>query len=355
MTSQELAKLCGVSKTTVSRVINNDPKVKDKTRQKVLEAMKKHNYVPAASARRLAGIESRIIGLFIMEINTTDSKSRVSKSAYFSQLTNLIIDKANNNGFQVLVSIITNEKQLEEAKNLFISRTIFSGIVIGAFDESAELRVLLNLGYPIIVIDHCLMEKDENVKSLIINLDNFEGGYKATEYLIKLGHRKIGHITGDLRKYSATERLRGYKQALIDVGIDDSLDLIYEGDFQEFAGNSIVKKMVRENDVTAIFCANDGIAIGAIKGLKDLGYHVPQDISIMGFDGINVGNYTSPTLSTVYAPLDDIAHRCISSLIYVSENKCFDISGLVIKTKLIGKESTTHRRTLDISFEEGAL
>ena len=201
MTSEEIAKLCGVSRATVSRVINNNPNVKEETRQKILTIIREKNYVPMEPARRLAGVDSNIIGLFVLDINISESTTRVSKSTYFSQLVNLIIDQANNFGFQVLVSIITSEKQLDEIRNLFISRTIISGIFIGAFNELSQLDDVIISQYPTIIIDRQSKGTEEKLNRLVINLDNFEGAYSATQFLIKLGHTRIGHISGILENF----------------------------------------------------------------------------------------------------------------------------------------------------------
>lgn len=340
MTSQEIAKLCGVSKTTVSRVINKDPKVKEATRQKVLAAMKEHNYVPIASARRLAGVASRIIGLFIMDINMSDSKTRVSKSTYFSQLTNLIIDKANNRGFQVLVSIITNQDQVEEAKNLFMSQTIFGGIILGAMNESSEVDALIVLDHPLVLVDMASRYEGKGYHTCNINLDDFMGAYRATQHLIRLGHKKIGHITGDLRKHSAIQRLKGYKQALVDAGIDYDDALVRQGDFQEASGYNLVKELIGDKMISGIFVANDGMAIGALKGAREHGFHVPKDLSIIGFDNIDTGNYTLPTLSSVDGQYDEIAKRCVAALEHFIVQERFANHEEILETDLILREST---------------
>ena len=343
MTSQELAELCGVSKTTVSRVINNDPNVKSETRQKILAAMKEHNYVPAASARRLAGIDSTIIGLFILDINISNSISRVSKSSYFSTLTTLVIDKANCSGFQVLTSIITNEQQLEEARRLFSNGTIFSGIIIGAFNDSKEVSAFMELGYPLVIVDKQNDDPVTGDKSLFIDLDNYFGAYEATKYLIELGHEAIGHITGDLRKLSGIERLRGYKEALSEAGIPYDHRLVKEGDFQELSGYELGKKLVDETEITAIFSGNDNMAIGAIKAIRERGYDVPGDYAIVGYDNIEAGNYTTPTLSTVSYRLEEVAKYAIESLEYFRANKFFEKGKILLESELVKRESTTKR------------
>ncbi|HHV30128.1 MAG TPA: LacI family transcriptional regulator [Clostridium sp.] len=339
MTSEEIAKLCGVSRATVSRVINNSPNVKEETRQKILAIIKEKDYVPIASARRLAGIDSNIIGLFVLDINISESTTRVSKSAYFSQLVNLIIDQANNFGFQVLVSIITSEKQLTEIRNLFISRTIFSAIFIGAFNEESQLDDNIILEYPTIIIDRQSKSAEEKPNRLVINLDNFEGAYNATQFLIKSGHTRIGHISGDLRKLSGIERYKGYKKALEDAKLCFDRKLVREGNFLEDSGYQLAYEILEEN-ITAIFCANDVMAISAIKAIKEKGLSVPEDISVIGFDNTAIGNYIMPALTTVDAPLEYIAQTCIESLKYFCKNKHFKEKEIRIKTNLIIREST---------------
>lgn len=339
MTSQEIAKLCGVSRTTVSRVINNDPNVKDETREMITSIIEKNSYVPIASARRLAGIDSNIIGLFIMDINIGESTSRVSKSTYFSQLGNLIIDQANNFGYHVLVSIITSERQLMEARKLFISRTISSGVFIGATNESTQLDQITLLNHPLIVIDRQRESTNEKPNNLVINLNNFMGGYEATKYLIDLGHTEIGHISGDLRKLSGKDRYEGYKKALEDAGICFEQSRVREGDFQEETGYLLAKDLVKNEGVTAVFSSNDGMAIGAIKAIKEMGLNVPKDISVIGFDNIEVGKYISPTLTTVDAPLEQIAKHCMASLVHFYKQGEFPEKEIIVETNIIIRES----------------
>lgn len=339
MTSEEIAKLCGVSRATVSRVINNSPNVKEETRQKILAVIKEKNYVPIAPARRLAGIDSNIIGLFVLDIDISESKSRVSESTYFSRLINLIIDQANNFGFQVLVSIITSQKQLSEIRNLFMSRTIFSGIFIGAFNDEIQLDDDIIMQHPTIIIDRQSERMVKKPNRLVVNLDNFESAYNATQFLIKLGHTRIGHISGDLRKLSGIERYEGYKKALEDAGLGFDKNLVREGNFLDDSGYRLAREILKEN-VTAIFCANDVMAISAIKAIKETGLSVPDDISVIGFDNTAIGNYIMPALTTVNAPLEHIAEACIESLKYFCEHKHFKQKEIRVKTDLIIRDST---------------
>lgn len=340
MTSQEIADLCGVSRATVSRVINNDPNVKEETRKKVLSIIEKNNYVPIESARRLAGIESNIIGLFILDINISQSTSRVSKSTYFSQLDNLIIDKANNMGYNVLVSIITSEEQLKEAKNLFISRTISSGIFVGSFNNNSLLNGFIELEYPIIIIDYNHGINNSIPKNLLlINLDNMIGGYKATKHLIENGHKKIGHITGDMRKLSGQARLTGYKRALLNANLIYNEKYIRYGNFQEEQGYRLTKDLLEKEKITAIFAANDGMALGSIKAINEMGLKVPNDISVIGFDNIDIASYMTPELTTVDSSLEKIAKQSVSSLDYYFRNKKFASEEIIVSADIIYRQS----------------
>jgi LacI family transcriptional regulator len=344
VTSQEIASLCGVSKTTVSRVINNDPNVREKTRRMILDIIEKTNYVPVASARRLAGIESNIIGLFIVDLNIGDSLTRISKSSYFSQLGNMIIDQANNAGYQVLVSIITTEQLLRKGINLFISGTISSGIIVGAFDEPELLDGYTKLGHPIVIIDQKKDTSQDLKNTLVINLDNFRGGYEATQHLIRLGHTRIGHISGDMRKLSAKDRYDGYKKALLEAGIPFDESLVYEGEFQEEGGYRSIPTLVGEKKVTALFSSNDAMAIGAIKAIKEMNLEVPRDVSIIGFDNIEVGQYISPGLSTMHAPLELIAQQSLHALLHYMKEGFFTEPEVSIPSFMVLRDSTASLR-----------
>lgn len=338
MTSQEIARICGVSRTTVSRVINNDPKVKEATRNKVLEAMKVHNYVPIASARRLAGVDSNIIGLFIMEVGSDVSETRVSKSTYFSKLVNLIIDQSNLQGYHILVSIVTSESQLEEARNLYLSGTISSGIFVGVHNQSTRLDELVKIGLPMVIIDRQVHGARTVDGQVVINLDNRNGGYIATKHLIKQGHKKILHLAGDMRKLSGIERCEGYQMALEEAAIPSEDTMILYGDFDEIkAYDAIVNN--ETFDYTAIFASNDVMAIGAISALSAKGIKVPEEVAVIGFDDIDTGKYITPSLTTIHAPFEVIAEEAVKSLIYYYEHGDFEQPEMKIRTSLVKRAS----------------
>lgn len=318
MNSNDIAKIAGVSRSTVSRVVNNYPNVPDETREKVLKVIREHNYVPHAPARTLAGYKNRIIGLFIIDIvdNKNTIKNRITKSPYYLEFTSSVIEAASEKGYKVLVHIIHNAARYDEIRECFCNKTISGGILIGENSREPVVDKLIDDGYKVALIDQDVRLYETNSKCIIVNSDNFNGAYNATKYLINLNHKNIAHITGDLEKYSAIERIRGYKKALEDFNIPINKELIINSKFLEDEGYKAAKKLLLKNtNVTAIFASNDKIAIGAIRAIKELGLRIPDDISVIGFDDIEECKYLDTPLTTIKMELAEMAEITVNSLI----------------------------------------
>jgi LacI family transcriptional regulator len=339
MNSVEIAKLAGVSRSTVSRVINNYPNVPEETRQRVLAVIEKYNYVPHASARMLAGKTSKIIGLII--IDTKDvAQEKVYSSSYFSQFTSLVIDNAKKQGYNVLVCIVSNLNDFNNVRDIFYNKTISGGIFIGGMDNAPEIKAIVNLGHKVAVIGQDTTGKEElSGNEVIINPDNFDGAYKAVRYLIDSGHQRIAHISGDMGQLSAKERLEGYKKALMDSGIKINSNLVLKGDFTEKSGFSAVKKLLGRMKPDAVFASNDHMAIGAMKAIEEEGLKVPDDLSVIGFDDIEIATYIRPALTTVRIPLQQIAAEATEKLIEIIETDTVDRGSCKISVELIKRET----------------
>lgn len=316
MNSNDIAKIAGVSRSTVSRVINNYPNVPEKTREMVSEVIKKYNYVPHASARMLAGGKNRSIGLFIVDTNVDLKGRQVSTSYYFTPFTSVIIDDANKMGYNVLVSIVGERNDFERVKETFYDKTIAGGIFIGVKDNEQEIKDIISDGYRVVLIDQSL-KTDEKVysKSIIVNADNFNGAYKATKYLIDLGHTDIAHVTGAEAQLSSEERLAGYKKALVDSNIRIQNKFIVKGNFTVDGGYKATKKLLLKTIPSAIFFSNDSMAIGGMQAIEEAGLNVPKDISIIGFDDIEMAKYITPALTTIRIDLFEMASVANNALI----------------------------------------
>ena len=317
MNSKEIAKLAGVSRSTVSRVINNYSNVPEKTKEKVLEVIKKYDYVPDASARTLAGMVNKRIGLFVIALNSQLNGQQVLGSHFLSVLMSSVIDYCNKNDYTVVVSIISGAKDYDRAFQLFYDQTISGGVFVGARGDEENIRSLISKGYKVAIVDQNPYEDPKIYeKSVIVNADNYNGAYEATKYLIEMGHTRIAHVMGGKRQYSTTERLRGYNQAIKDAGLENDPGLLYQGNFTFNSGYEATRAITDlAPRPTAIFYANDSMAMGGIQFFSEHKVEIPDDFSIIGFDDIELSRFMKPTLTTVRQNLQIVAQSAIDGVI----------------------------------------
>ncbi|APC40283.1 LacI family DNA-binding transcriptional regulator [Clostridium estertheticum] len=340
MNSIDIAKIAGVSRSTVSRVINNYDNVPDETRKKIQQIIKENNYVPHASARMLAGVKNRVIGLFIIDMKTDTNGKQVTSSSYFTPFTGSVIENASKMGYNVLVSIVSKQKDYKKVKEIFYNKTVSGGIFIGEKNGEPEIKEIINSGCRVALLDQAV-KSDEEVynKCIIVNADNYYGAYKATNYLIGLGHSSIAHIVGISENLSGIERFNAYKNALTDAGIAVKSNLIVKGDFTINGGYNATKKLLQKEIPTAIFCGNDMMAIGAMQAIEEANLNVPEDISIVGFDDIEVARYINPTLTTVRMKLLEMASIATNTLITSIESNSNFSANYTLPIDLIERNS----------------
>ncbi len=340
MRSKDIAKIAGVSRSTVSRVVNNYSNVPEKTRKKVMKIVDEYGYTPNSSARILAGKAGKTIGVFVTEVQASDKRSVIKASGYFSQFISYIIYEADKYDYNVLVSIINDKKDFNNVKKIFLNKTISGGIFIGEKQETPEIKELIKKKCKIGLVDQKQTECLKN--SVIVNSDDFKGAYKATEYLIQNGHKRIMHLSGDLKKNSGKEREKGYEEALKDYNMEIKKEYILNGDFTEESGYIQTKAKFDklEQKPTAIFVSSDSMAIGAIKALNELGYKIPEDISIIGYDNIELSKYTNPRLSTVDVGMGKMAKTMVFNLVNLIEEKENIKYNNKVETTVIIREST---------------
>ncbi|NLD50631.1 MAG: LacI family transcriptional regulator [Clostridiaceae bacterium] len=340
MNSSDIAKLAGVSRSTVSRVINNYGNVPPETRKKVLDVIKKYNYVPIASAQMLAGKKSKILGLFIVDTKDENDCNIITSSSYFSPFTSAVIDQANKQHYNILISVVNNARDFKNAKDMFYNKTIFGGIFIGARNNEVEIYDIIDKGYKVAIIEQEIKdETDLFTKSVVINSDSFGGAYEATNYLIGLGHRKIAHICGDVKQFTAIKRFEGYKKALEDAGINIDENYVVYGNYTEESGYRAVKKLLTKCVPTAIFLANDSMSLGAIRAIHEANLRIPEDISIVGFDDIEVARYLQPALTTVRVSVFQMASICTNNLIKANEEDLDFYADYQIPVELVIRDS----------------
>lgn len=332
-TIYDVAREAGVSSSTVSRVINEKKEVNEETRTKVQEAMQKLNYRPNASARTLALHKSYTIG--VVSAGLTDP--------FFSHFVDGIYITADEMGYGALFC----ENRQQRKTNIDYFQILYGkvdGIIFVGENTvtRSELVRLQDEKYPI-----ALIESNINIPGVIkVNIDNFQGAYNATRYLIQLGHKRIAHITGGRKSFESLDRISGYTQAMQDYGIEADNKLIKEGYFSySEAYHCAMELMKKPEKFTAIFCANDIMAAAFMHAAMESGFDIPRDFSVIGFDDIkNSDLYIKgmPMLTTIRQPRYEMAAYAVKALIsQIHGDEPLD--NKVFNTELIIRESTASK------------
>lgn len=329
-TIKDVAKLAGVSTATVSRVINSPDRVNPKKKESVYRAMKICRYKYNALARGFATKRSHTIGLIVPTIT----------NPVFSESTRGVQDFANDNGYHVILGNSDYQYEKESALiDVFRERQV-DGLIITPTDlEGSALQNLLNEAFPFVL----LYSSVRNGPMSCIGVDNFSGGYLAAKHLVHLNHRRIGMLAGEFHFSDRSfNRWSGYKKCLKDHQILYDADLVVQTRYGLEEGKEGFKRFFsKEKQPTAVFCSNDMLAIGAIEGARQLGLRVPEDVSIIGFDDMQISSFISPTLSTITQPTYEMGRMGAEVLLNRLENKLQEPVHKFLDIKLVARESTS--------------
>jgi len=329
ITISEIAKLVGVSTATVSRVLNNSDLVKPETRQRVLRALDQHDYVYNAVAGGLTKQKTATIGLIIPTIN----------NPVFSLSTTGIHEAARERGYSMLLGSTDYSYETEfELTTLFHEKRVDGIIFTGAPGNRKSVEFMKRLQIPYLVTFE--LAQDDNVS--FVSFNNIKSGEMITDYLISLGHRRIGMISGLFAETSrAYNRWLGYRQSLVNHGIPYDEGLVLQREYTTASGRQAMKQLLgRTEPPTAVFCGNDIIAIGAIAAVKEAGYRVGKDISIAGFDDLDMFEAVEPSLTSIRIPGYEMGKQGAHVLIDMIEGKIKEPRHYVLETELMKREST---------------
>lgn len=292
-TSTDVARLAGVSRTTVSFVLNgrDDMSISPATRSRVLDAAVALGYQPNAPASQLARGSSLTIGLVLRQ-----EPSQVASDALLPQTVQGLGDAARGADYQVLVESLPPAPG--GYRRLLHSRRVDGLIVSGPLADDTELRRVFDDGFPIVLQGHA-----PSMTAPSVDVDNVAGARAAVGYLIEQGHRRIAMITNAPLTYtSASERLDGYRAALREAGIEFDPGLVAEGAFVAQSGLAAMAALLQARSFSAVFVASDVLALGAMGAVRAAGLRIPSDLSIVGFDDIPLAAYFDPPLTTVSIP-----------------------------------------------------
>jgi len=329
-TIKDIAKIAGVSISTVSMALNKKEGLADTTRFKVLAIAEKLNYKPNAIAKGLVTKKLLTIGLIISDI--TDP--------FFADLARGVEDESFKKGYFVILCNSDNQQNKEELYvNLLMEQSVAGLIVVPVSSKYDHLMFAFNVGIPVVTVDRKIAY--ENVS--YITSDNFKGAYEVTKHLIELGHKQIACVTMDKKWSTVMDRIEGFKAAINEhhLPIDESL-ILYSNGKIDGAIECTRKLLSLKNRPTAIFGTSDIVAFGIIEEIINNNLRVPEDISVAGFDNIHYSAYFQVPLTTVEQPKHEMGKLAFNLLLKKIEKISTEEERIILPTKLVVRRSTAN-------------
>jgi LacI family transcriptional regulator len=339
-TIRDIARLADVSRSTVSLAINDSPKINPETKAKVLKVIEEVGYRPNQAARNLVSRESGTILVVAPQID------HVFSDWYFSEGLSGILDATTRLGRHLMVQLATEDfKKSSRALKLWREHIVDGILAIGALRSDEYIQEIAAAGCPVVLVNSMA----DGVSS--VTAANQAGAIRVIQHLHSLGHRRIGHIRGSQDVTYASERLAGYLKAVTDLGLDPDPSLIVQGWFGQRSGaEAMTRLMGLSPRPTAIFAANDLMAIGAIEAANSMGLRVPGDVAIVGADDVQLARYVRPTLTTIRQSMYTLGEAAVEHLVAHIEGRKVYTPNVQVGMRLVIRESCG-ARTMGVSEE----
>lgn len=330
LTLEDIARMSGVSRSTVSRVINNDPNVNETTRLKVWEIIHTINFQPNLAARSLAAGRTQVLGLVIPMAVTS-----IFADPYFPLLIQGISSACNSSGYSMMLWLAEPDYERRMAGQILYSGLIDGVIVASNVMDDPVVEALVNgKKLPFIMVGR--HPNDSSVS--YVDVDNRMGAAQAVEHLIRLGKKRIATIRGPQTMVAGVDRFQGYLDAMAQAKMKVDPHLVEEGEFSQQGGFQAMQKLL-PNQPDAVFAASDMIAVGAMMAIQEGGWKIPEDIALVGFDGIPSSAHTDPPLTTVRQPITRSGAIAAQLLIDMIENPSPTPRRMILSTELIIRKS----------------
>lgn len=325
-TMKDVARLAGVSTSTVSHVINQDRFVTEKTRAKVLQVVRELNYTPSALARSLKVKQTKTIGMLVTATN----------NPFFTEVMSGVEQYCQQNQYNLIITSTQGDNaRLEQNLQTLLQKQV-DGLLLMCGDSRLNAQVSLDFKLPVVVLDWWFNELQGDK----IIEDSQLGGYLATKALLEAGHRDIGIITGNLQKSLAHGRLLGFRQALQEVGIVENPQWVLPSHFDFAGGLAAMRQLLAlAKRPSAVFCCSDSIAVGAYQALWEQGLRVPEDMSLIGYDDIELAAYLTPPLSTINQPKAQLGQLAVQTLLARIQDPQKAPQTLVLAPKIVMRNS----------------
>lgn len=333
-TSADVASRAGVSRTTVSLVLNDrGTSIPPSTRQRVIDAAEALGYQPDHAARGLVAGRSQTIALVLLQ-----TAEQIAGDALLAETLRGLASAARSAHFRVLVEPVAAVRPTYG--DLLRSGRVDGLIVSGPMFDDADLGELVGDGFPIVVQGHL-----PGLAAASVDIDNVAGARTAVEHLLALGHRRIACITNAPLSYTAAaDRLAGYREAIAAAGLPLDDALIGQGAFDAQSGHLAMADILSRTRPEAVFAASDVVALGAISAIRDAGLGVPEDISVIGFDDIPLAAYFDPPLTTVRLPANELGLAAGGALLDLISGRDVPLRTL-LATRIVVRSSTAPRAT----------
>jgi len=341
VTIKDIAKKANVSTATVSYVLNDSAQISEATREKVLKIVDEMNYKRNNIAKSLRTNKTNTIGVIVEDMTVFNSpkiidgiNKYVEEHGFHIILSNLRLNKKIGNSYE---EVFKHSEEINETIDVLLTRQIDGIIYIGEHTRDVS-NIMGNVKKPV-VYTYCYSSQEN---SYSVNYNDKLAAYQATNYLINLGHEKIAVISGMINSKPSHERLQGYQQALIDYNLNLDPSLIRTGNWEYETGFELSKELLKSNNrPTAVFAFNDLMAVGVIDGAESLGYKVPADLSVIGFDNREFSHFFKPKLTTIDLPLAKMGQEATRILIDLIDKKKIEENSLQIECEFIKRESVT--------------
>ncbi len=330
LTLEDIAKQSGVSRSTVSRVVNDDPNVSEQVRSRVQEVIQTTGYLPHAAARSLASRRTWMIGLVLPH-----TVSSFFTDPYFPRLTQGVAQACNQHDLTLALFLVAS-KEDEERIYPRISRVgSLDGVIVQTARRHDKLvERLVRADFPVVIAGRPFVTEGVS----FIDVDNIKAAHDAVCHLIKLGYKRIGTITGPLNHTPGIDRKEGYLKAIREHNHAVDKSLIVEGDFTELGGYMMMKQLLPARP-EAVFAASDTMALGAVQVIREAGMRVPDDIAVIGFDDLPIATSMDIRLTTVRQPIIQFGISAVETLIDLIENGIKPSRRIIMDTELIIRDS----------------
>jgi len=321
---QQVAKIAAVSPSTISRYLNGSLALKGETKERVDEALRDSGYVHRPRARRSAPAKRPMVGIIVPELT----------NPYFAILAQEIIEAADQQSVSTTVFsasyLPTNESQyVELAQRLGLDGLLYIGTTV----RNDALDKAIGSGFPVIVVDE---PQELSVETHTVFQDDYSGAFQAVSYLVGLGHRRIGYVSGSNDVRTAQDRFRAYSDVLRQHGIDPEEQFRGIGSFtEEYGATALAQILASDRRPTAVFVASDIIAVGLVVSATSMRVRIPGDLSLVGYDDIPAARYLSPPLTTVRSPLPEAARAAVDLIVEVIKGADVALRHVVVPVNMV--------------------